>query len=97
WVMGDRRMNALIDDTLAANGIIAAAPEFRMPPLGRYPTSIADIHLGLRWLKANAGKLGSRPELVGGLGTSSGGHQLLECVLRPDDPRYRALALQDAP
>lgn len=97
WVMGDRKMNALIDDTLAANGIIAAAPEFRMPPEGRYPTSIADIHLAIRWLKANAQELGSRSDLVGGLGTSSGGHQMLECVLRPNDPRYGSLALRDAP
>ena len=96
WVMGDRTMNALIDDTLAANGIIAAAPEFRMPPAARYPEPIADIHLAIRWLKANAEKLGSRADLIGGVGTSSGGHQLLECVLRPDDARYGALALAGA-
>jgi acetyl esterase len=97
WVMGDRRMNALIDDALAAHGIIAAAPEFRMPPEGRYPTSIVDVHLAIRWLKANATTLGGRPELVGGLGTSSGAHQLLECALRPGDPRYDALLLSQAP
>lgn len=95
WVMGDRKMNALIDDTLARNGIIAAAPEFRMPPQARYPEPIADIHLAIRWLKANAASLGSRADLVGGVGTSSGGHQLLECALRPDDARYSALALPE--
>ena len=97
WFMGDRNTNARIDDTLAANGIIAASPEFRMPPSGRYPVSITDIHLAIRWLKANAQRLGSRPELVGALGTSSGGHQVLECVLRPGEPRYAALALREAP
>src|SRR4029079_19706165 len=97
WFMGDRNTNARIDDTLAANGIIAALREFRMPPSGRYPVSITDIHLAIRWLKANAQRLGSRPELVGALGTSSGGHQVLECVLRPGEPRYAALALREAP
>jgi len=97
WWMGDRKQNAAIDDTLAANGIVAAAPEFRMPPDGKFPVSIADVHLAVRWLKANAGKLGTKPEWVGGIGTSSGGHQLLTMMLQGDDPRYAALALPQAP
>ncbi len=97
WIMGDRRQNAVIDDALAASGIVAAAPEFRMPPEGRYPTSIADVHLAIRWLKANVGSFGSQPDLVGGLGTSSGAHQLLLCMLRPHDARYSALALAQDP
>ena len=92
WVMGDRKQNALIDDYLAERGIVVAAPEFRKPPEGAFPISITDVHLSIRWLKANAAALNSRPDLVGGLGTSSGGHQLLTAMLRPDDPRYAALA-----
>src|SRR4029079_1438039 len=74
-----------------------ASPEFRKPPEGIYPVSIADNHLAIRWLKANAEKLGSRADLVGGMGTSSGGHQLMLCALCPDEPRYAALALREAP
>src|SRR5439155_8813648 len=62
-----------------------------------YPASIADVNLATRWLKANAGEFGSRRELVGGLGTSSGAHQLLLSALRPADPRYAALPLAEAP
>ena len=96
WVLHDRHRNAYIDDTLAAAGIVVAAPEFRMPPQGVYPVSIADNHLAIRWLKANAAALGSRADLVGAIGTSSGGHQLMLCALCPDDPRYSALALPGA-
>ena len=96
WVLHDRHRNAYIDDSLAAAGIIVAAPEFRMPPEGAYPVSIADNHLAIRWLKANAVALGSRADLVGAIGTSSGGHQLMLCALCPDDPRYGALALAGA-
>jgi len=96
WVLHDRHRNAYIDDSLAAAGIIVAAPEFRMPPEGAYPVSIADNHLAIRWLKANAAALGSRADLVGAIGTSSGGHQLMLCALRPDDARYGALALPGA-
>jgi len=45
WVMGDRNQNAVIDDYLAANGIVVAAPEFRMPPTGAYPVSITDVRM----------------------------------------------------
>ena len=97
WVLHDRHRNAVIDDFLAANGIVVAALEFRKPPEGVYPVAIADIHLGIRWLKAKAAALGSRPDLVGGLGSSSGGHQLMLAALRPADLRYGALELREAP
>jgi acetyl esterase len=96
WILHDRNFNARIDDALAASGIVVAAPEFRKPPEGAYPVSIADNHLAIRWLKQNAQAFGSRADLVGGLGTSSGGHQLMLCALRPSDPRYAALALSGA-
>lgn len=96
WVMHDRHWNGKIDDTLAAQGIVMVAPEFRKPPEFKYPISITDNHLAIRWLKSNAAALDTRPELVGGLGTSSGGHQLMLCALRPSDARYGALALPGA-
>lgn len=97
WHMGDRNQNAVIDDTLARNGIVAVAPEFRQAPDHKYPVGISDIHLAVRWLKANAARLKTKPEWVGGVGTSSGGHQLLTMMLKPNDPRYAALALAGAP
>jgi len=97
WHMGDRNQNAVIDDTLARNGIVAVAPELRQAPDHKYPVGISDIHLAVRWLKANAARLKTKPEWVGGVGTSSGGHQLLTMMLKPNDPRYAALALAGAP
>src|SRR5205809_5415367 len=97
WASGDRLNNAPLDEALAKSGIVVLAIDFRMPPAWRYPASIADVNLATRWLKANAGEFGSRRELVGGLGTSSGGHQLLLSALRPADPRYAALPLAEAP
>src|SRR5258707_13208197 len=97
WASGDRLNNAPLDEALARSGIVVLAIDFRMPPEHRYPASIADVNLATRWLKAHAGEFGSRRDLVGGLGTSSGGHQLLLSVLKPEDPRYAALPLADAP
>ncbi len=97
WASGDRLNNAPLDEALAKSGIVVLAIDFRMPPLWRYPASIADVNLATRWLKTRAAEFGSRRELVGGLGTSSGGHQLLLSVLRPDEPSYAALPLAEAP
>jgi acetyl esterase len=96
WASGDRLNNAPLDEALARSGIIVLAIDFRMPPRHRYPASIADIHYAIRWLKAHAGEFGSRADLVAGLGTSSGAHQLLLSALKPRDPRYAALPLDGA-
>jgi acetyl esterase/lipase len=96
WVTNDRLQNAAIDEVIAASGTAVLALDFRMAPASPYPASIADINLGIRWLKANAARLGGDPRRVGGLGTSSGGHQLWLNVLRPRDARYAALKLDGA-
>jgi len=97
WAGGDRLNNAPLDEALAKSGIVVLAIDFRMPPKHRYPASIADIHYATRWLKAHAGEFDSRRDLVAGLGTSSGAHQLLLSALKPNDPRYAALPLAEAP
>jgi acetyl esterase len=97
WVHKDRTDNDFMARALAESGILVASLDFRMPPEAGYPASLADINLGIRWLKARARKYGSRPDWVGMFGTSSGGHQVLLAAMRPDDPRYAALPLAEAP
>jgi len=97
WTGKDRTDNDYISTALAESGILVASLDFRMPPEAAYPASLADINLGVRWLKARARRYSSRPDWVGLFGTSSGGHQALLAAMRPDDPRYKALPLADAP
>jgi acetyl esterase/lipase len=97
WASGDRLNNAPLDIALAKSGIVVMAIDFRMPPRHRYPASIADIHFAVRWLKTHAREFASGDALVGGLGTSSGAHQLLLSALKPGDARYAALPMQEAP
>jgi acetyl esterase len=96
WTGGDRLNNVVIHNAVAAAGTAVLALEFRLAPAAPYPAGIADVNLGIRWLKANIARLGGDARKVGGLGTSSGGHQLLLNVLRPNDPRYTALKLSNA-
>ncbi|HJZ18167.1 MAG TPA: alpha/beta hydrolase [Stellaceae bacterium] len=88
WTSGDRFNNVAIAEHLAAHGIAVLSIDFRMPPAARYPDTVADVNFGIRFLKANAERFATRQELVGGLGTSSGGHLLLLNALRPRDTRY---------
>jgi acetyl esterase/lipase len=97
WNNSDRTdgQNTALD--LAAAGIVVLSIDFRNAPEAPYPASLQDINYGIRWLKAHAGEFGSSAGQVGGYGTSSGGHQILLAAIRPDDPRYRALPLVEAP
>jgi acetyl esterase len=97
WNNKDRTdgQNTALD--LCAAGIVVLAIEFRNGKEAPYPASLQDINYGIRWLKAHAGEFGSSAGQVGAYGTSSGGHQILLAAIRPDDPRYRALPLVEAP
>jgi acetyl esterase/lipase len=91
WTSNDRTSNKAIHHALASAGIAVMAIDFRMPPEDKYPASVADVNLAIRWLKLHGEAFGIDPKRVGALGTSSGAHQLLLAVMRPGDPRYAAL------
>jgi acetyl esterase len=90
WTRETRLTNAVIDEALARDGALVMALDIRMPPVAGYPDCVADINYAIRWLKVYARMLGA-PDRVGGIGTSSGGHQMTLSALRPRDPRYAAI------
>src|SRR5919202_5065570 len=96
WNNGDRTNDAVLNQALAARGVLTVAIDFRQPPEAGYPASVCDLNLAIRWLKARANEFGGRTK-VGPLGVSSGGHLVLLSGLRPRDPRYAALPLADHP
>jgi acetyl esterase len=91
WCRSDRLADKIIHEALAKSGVIVAALDWRQPPVAPYPASFQDIHYGIRWLKARATELDSRPDMVGSMGNSSGGHQAMLLGMRPFDSRYSAL------
>jgi acetyl esterase/lipase len=91
WCVGTNRNNDTINRALAARGIVVASLDFRMPPVAAYPAAVADVNFGVRWLKANAATFGSTSEMVGTIGTSSGGHLTVLTDTKPRDPRYSAI------
>jgi acetyl esterase len=95
WSLNDRTHTEPAHRALAEAGIAVAALDFRQAADGAYPRSVADAHYGIRWIKANAHLLNSRPDLLGVSGQSSGGHIALLIAMRPKDPRYSAIKLPD--
>jgi acetyl esterase len=96
WSMADRTSNEPMDRALAVSGLVVAAIDFRLAPQHPYPASLADINYATRWLKAHASEFGADPRHLGGLGSSSGGHQVMLSAMRPRDPRYAAIPLAEA-
>jgi acetyl esterase len=97
WNDKDRTDGQNTSLDVAEAGIVVLAIDFRNAGEAPYPASLQDINYGIRWLKAHAAEFGSSASQVGAYGTSSGGHQALLAAIRPDDPRYRALPLAEAP
>ncbi len=80
------------DEVLAKSGLLAVALDFRDGNDG-YPSALVDINYAIRWVKARAAQLQTRADLVGICGQSSGGHLAMLAAMRPNDPRYAAIAL----
>jgi len=64
--------------------------------LAAHGIAVLSIDFRIRFLKANAERFSTRAELVGGLGTSSGGHLLLLNALLPRDLRYASIPMPGA-
>jgi acetyl esterase/lipase len=97
WNDQDRTANAPVDERLAASGILVVAIDVRLAREAPYPASVADTNYGVRWLKSKAREWNGDVETIGALGSSSGGHVMQLCAMRPYDTRYTVHALPQAP
>jgi acetyl esterase len=95
WANGDRLMNESTDLALAASGLVVAAIDFRTSQDAPNPAAMEDINYATRWLKAHAADFKGSPESLGGVGWSSGGHQIMLSAMRPN--QYASLPLPEAP
>jgi acetyl esterase len=93
WCMSDRNTEHLRHEFMASHGIVSIALDFRSGNEAAYPASVQDINYAVRWAKAHARDLKTRPELIALSGQSSGGHLAMLVAMRPRDSRYAAIAL----
>jgi len=96
WNNKDRTANEPMDRAIAASGILVVAVDLRLAGEAPYPAAVQDANYAIRWLKARAKKWNGTPVNLGALGSSSGGHVIQLCAMRPGDPRYGEIALDEA-
>jgi acetyl esterase/lipase len=95
WNQGARTNDQVMNQALAASGIVVVAVDFRLAPDHPYPAQVAEVNFATRWLKVHAHEFNADPASLGGLGSSSGGHTVMLSAMRPRDPRYAALPLPE--
>ena len=92
WRDNDRMQNEPQNREQAAGGIVVVSLDFRTSNDAPYPASQLDINYATRWLKLHATEFNASTELIGGIGYSSGGHQVMLSAMRP--AQYATLALE---
>jgi acetyl esterase/lipase len=62
---------------LAQHGYVAATADYRLSPAAKFPAAVNDVKAAVRYLRANAMRLGIDPDRIGVMGGSAGGHLAL--------------------
>ena len=91
WAAQDKLFNAVSQEALARTGLVVASLDFRTSAQAPHPAAIHDINYAVRWLKAHAAEFNGVPAMMGGVGWSSGGHQIMLSAMRPEE--YTAIPL----
>ena len=90
WSAGSK--NDMVYRTLmidyAMKGYVVCNMNYRLVQEAPMPTCIEDIRCAVRWMKANATKLGIDPERIGTYGHSAGGHLSLMLGVSADSKAF---------
>lgn len=88
WVNGDRSQLHGYGILLGRLGYVCVATEYRLAPAAKWPAQIHDVKAALRWMRANAGRLGIDPQKIAVSGNSAGGHLSLMIAGTQNMPEF---------
>ena len=74
WFKGDRSSMTNSAQVLASRGYVTVTISYRLSGEAKFPAAIRDCKASVRWLRANAEQYGIRPDSIGVVGLSAGGH-----------------------
>jgi acetyl esterase/lipase len=77
WKGGYRQMYHYYCAKFAEHGYMAATASYRLSDEAPFPAAVEDVKCAVRWLRANAEKLGIDRDKIGVAGGSAGGHLAL--------------------
>lgn len=88
WRGGQREDYRVYTTWFAERGFVAATASYRLQQAAKYPAALEDCKAAVRWMRANAAKIGVDPERIVVLGGSAGGHLAMMLGYTPDDPAF---------
>ena len=97
WQRKDRKAEEPMDRAIASSGVLVVAVDLTLSGEAPYPACVQDASYGVRWLKTRAAQWKGDASTLGLYGSSSGGHVAELIAMRPDDARYNAIPLENAP
>jgi acetyl esterase/lipase len=85
---GSRKGYQALCIRLAKEGYVAATVDYRLAPKAPFPAAVYDVKAAIRYLRANAAKLGIDPDKIGTMGGSAGGHLTLFLGVTGNVPEF---------
>lgn len=76
WVYGDKERYQYYCLSLAQRGFAVINYTYRLAPMFKFPSSVIDTNLVMKWMLENAEEYGLDTRYVFGVGDSAGGHLL---------------------
>lgn len=74
WVKGSRKDYTIYAQQFAEWGYVAATVGYRFSDVAKFPACVSDTKCAIRWLRANAARLGINPDQIAAAGGSGGGY-----------------------
>jgi acetyl esterase/lipase len=88
WSQGDRAQLKGYGILLGRLGFVCVASEYRLSGEAHWPAHIHDTKAALRWIRANASRLGVDPSKIAVSGNSAGAHLSLMVAGTPNVPEF---------
>ena len=86
WSGGYRQIYHYYCTKFAEHGYVAATASYRLAGEAPFPAAVEDVKCAVRWLRANAKKLGIDPNKIAVAGGSAGGHLAMMIGYSSDVP-----------
>lgn len=83
WASGLRQGYGFAGRALAAQGFLAAVPDYRLVPDIRFPAFLEDCAAAVRWVAEHAARFGGDPERIVLAGHSAGAYNAAMLALDP--------------